>query len=194
MKKLVLLVAFLCVSTMAFAGVNVKAGYIGYKMDNADYAPYAQVSYEGKNFEAGVGYYELELKGEKSFYWCWRKMFGLPIDTGTLKAVPIYALYKLHFGKLALGLGGGYQLLAFDQDYRTRNAYKWNKESYKGKAAVDNEWFGRMTLGYDIKPNVAFEVIGQYCDLNIESGRHDIGIAEDESNLNLLIGALVFKF
>lgn len=166
--SIIMFIIFMFTSTVRAESIfSIRTGY-GEHLSNASCAWLTEGVYEYRKddnaFEASLGYYSVKLRGQD--------ILGRWDTRGRLHVVPIFAGYKRYFGDLYASLSAG------------RVFMPWFQEYYEGSATTHDEWAGRIILGINLKHDWSIEVMRMMCDLNIESGTTQLGIAEDKSNLN----------
>ena len=198
MKKLILLLCFSLSSVFCYAdNLSVSSGMSVFTAKNVEQNnPFVKLNYELRynNFgtEFSAGYYNARIKGETFInippHGAWSKSY-----LGRLHSIPVSMVFKYHLKKLSLGLGGGYQFLFWDKFYEPvagTDGLEWKT----GRARVNNQPFGVLTVGYDFNDHWGLEIYYQHSNFTIESGSCRHGIAEDDSKLNILSVMAKYSF
>lgn len=197
-----LLFSVMCVNVVYASNFSAKTGTIVWSMSNASKLnPYFELAYDhdispalfpGLKETAGlsVGYYNLLVEGEERIS---PGVFGNSQYRLRLHAVPIIARYTVSSKSLYCGIGGGVQLLSSERMYD--DVCGWDDgKYYNGKPRSHDTYVAQFRAGWNINDDWAIEAAYNQSDLDIESGVATIGIAENESTLNMAMVSVVRRF
>lgn len=197
-KKLLILLMFF--SLPAYAEINYKEGIILYSMKNASklnpYYELTNVRRRGNNaVELTAGYYDILISGEEYLYtdvYC-HGIYGNNQVRAKLHSIPLSVGYTRYWKKLYAGWGAGYQILWLDRYYDAPEGI-YNGEYYTGQERVNNTWFQQAKVGCKLTERMSVELKINHADVDMESGTYFIGLAEDRSNLTMIIFSVGWKW
>lgn len=180
--------------------VVYNEGIIVYSMGNASKLnPYYELSYDHRAGNNGVeltaGYYDIKINGEEYLYTdsLSHGIYGNNQVRAKLHSIPLSIAYKRYKNKWYAGYGVGYQFLWLDRYYDAPEGI-YNGEYYSGRESVHNTVFEQFKIGYNVSDRISVEVKFNHADVDMESGTYFIGLAEDKSNLNLVIISAAWKW
>jgi len=185
----------MCTSVVYASGFTTKTGTIVWSMENASKLnPYFELEYRydlphiyfarlNESLGLSVGYYNVLIKGEEmiaSYTWG-NNQYRL-----RLHAMPIVLSYNVEGKRFYGGIGGGVQLLSCERMYDDVSG-EYDGKYYGGKPRSHDTYLGQAKVGWNINDKWSLSVTYNFSDLDLESGSPYIGIAEDETNLNMVI-------